>query len=156
MEYGNLAYKIEPEKEIKEKKVKKVQKAPKQKLNSKVVIVAVLISFAAYFMISKQVAVFETESEITKLQKQLDGLKSKEIQKNFELEQSVDLETVEDIATSKLNMQRPDQNQKVYLNVTGEDVTEITSKDNEGVKNKVSKKTDDVKRNITGIFSLGW
>ena len=156
MEYGNLAYKIEPEVEIEEKKVKKVQKAPKQKLNFRVIFFAVLISLAAYFMISKQVAVFETEKEMSKLQKELDGLKSKEIQKNFELEQSVDLETVEEVATTKLNMQRPDQNQKVYVNVTGEDVTEITSKDNESVKSKVSKTTDGVKKNITGIFSLGW
>jgi hypothetical protein len=44
-------------------------------------------------MISKQVAVFETEKEVKNLQTQLDGMKSKEIQKNFELEQSVDFKT---------------------------------------------------------------
>ena len=71
MEYGNLAYKLEPierEEIIKEKKVNKVPKAPKQKLNFKVIFFAVLISFAAYFMISKQVAVFETEKEVKNLQ----------------------------------------------------------------------------------------
>ena len=156
MEYGNLAYKLEPEVEVEEKKVKKVQKAPKQKLNLRVIFFAVLISFAAYFMISKQVAVFETEKEISALQKKLDGLESKSIQKNFELEQSVDLETVEEVAMTRLNMQRPDQNQKVYLNITGEDSTEITSKDNENAKSKVSKYADNVKKNIAGIFSLGW
>ena len=46
MEYGNLAYKLEPEIEIEEKKVKKVKKAPKQKLNLRVILFAVLISFA--------------------------------------------------------------------------------------------------------------
>lgn len=154
MEYGNLAYKIEPE--VKVKKVNKVQKAPKQKLNFKVVFFAVLVSFAAYFMISKQVAVFETENEMERLQEQLDGLKSTEVQKNFELEQSVDLATVEEIATTRLNMQRPEQNQRVYVNVTGEDVTEITSAESEGIKNKMSDKAEQIKKNITGIFSLGW
>lgn len=159
LEYGSLAYKLEPiEKEevIKEKKVNKVPKAPKQKLNFKVIFFAVLISFSAYFMISKQVAVFETEKEVKNLQTQLDGMKSKEIQKNFELEQSVDLETIEEVATSKLSMQRPEKNQKVYVNITSDDLTEITSDENESVKSKVSKKAKNVKKNIVGIFSLGW
>lgn len=154
MEYGNLAYKMEPEE--KGKKVNRVPKAPKQKLNFKVVFFAVIISLAAYFMISKQVAVFETEKEMENLQAQLQSMKSKEVQKNFELEQSVDLATVEEIATTKLNMQRPEQNQRVYINVTSDDVTEITAGETEGVKNRVSNVADAVKKNIIGIFSIGW
>ena len=107
-------------------------------------------------MISKQVAVFETEKEVKNLQTQLDEMQSKEIQKNLELEQSVDLETIEEVATSKLSMQRPEKNQKVYLNITNDDLTEITSDENESVKSKVSKKANNVKKNIVGIFSLGW
>ncbi len=154
MEYGNLAYKQEPEEVV--RKVKRVEKPVKQKLNFKIVFFAVLVSFAAYFMISKQVAVFESDKEISKLQGQLEELKSKEVQKTFELEQTVDLEEVEKAATTRLNMQRPEQGQKVYVNVVGEDVTEITSKEAESVKNKVSDIADAVKKNIIGIFSIGW
>lgn len=151
--YGNLAYKEEPE--LKVKKAREVAKAPKQKLNLRVIFFAVLISFAAYFMISKQVAVFESDKEISRLSKELETLKSTEVQKTFELEQSVDLAFIEKEATTRLNMQRPDQNQKVYVNVTGEDVTEITSGDAESVKNRVSSIAESVKKNIIGIFSIG-
>ena len=53
-------------------------------------------------------------------------------------------------------MQRPEKNQKVYVNITSDDLTEITSDENESVKSKVSKKAKNVKKNIVGIFSLGW
>lgn len=156
LEYGNLAYKIEPQE--KERPIKKMKspKQAKQKLNLKVVFFAVMISFSAYFMISKQVAVFETAKEVENLQTQLETMKSTEVQKNFELEQSVDLAEVEEVATTKLNMQRPEQNQKVYVNVTGSDVTEITAKEAEGVKNKITDAAQAVKKNIIGIFSMGW
>ncbi len=152
--YGNLAYKKEPQTEA--APVRKVAKAPKQKLNSKVILFAILISFAAYFMISKQVAVFESDKEISRLSKELETLKSTEVQKTFELEQSVDLNFIEKEATTRLNMQRPDQNQKVYVNVTSEDVTEITSGDAESVKNRVTNIAEAVKKNIIGIFNIGW
>lgn len=151
--YGNLAYKEEPE--LKVKKAREVAKAPKQKLNLRIIFFAVLISFAAYFMISKQVAVFESDKEISRLSEKLETLKSTEVQKTFELEQSVDLAFIEKEATTRLNMQRPDQNQKVYVNVTGEDVTEITSGDAESVKNRVTNIAESVKKNIIGIFSIG-
>ena len=155
MEYGNLAYKIEVE-EKEEKKVVRKQQLPPTNTYLRIVIYAVLISLAAYYMISKQIAVYETEKEINNLQNQIETLKSKEVRKNFELEQSVDLATVEEVATTKLNMQRPEHNQRVYVNITGEDVTEITSDETEGVKNKVSDAAADVKKNIIGIFSVGW
>lgn len=156
MEYGNLAYKIEPDsREIQTKKTA-AQKLPRQRLNIRVVFFAVLISFAAYFMISKQVAVFETSKQVDALRASLEAMQSKEVQKSFELEQEIDLAEVEEIATTKLNMQRPEQSQRVYVNVTGTDVTEITSKDTEGVKNTLSGAARAVKKNIIGIFGFNW
>ncbi len=154
MEYGNLAYKLEPE-EIVEERVKKVHKPSKQKLNWKVVLCALLVSASAYFMISKQVAVYETGKAIEELTSKLDELKSVEVQKNFELEQSVDLNEIESIAMSKLNMQRPEQGQKVYINVTSEDVCEVTASDKESIGNRMSNAANAVKKNIIGIFGIG-
>ncbi len=151
--YGNLAYKTEPEQEVKQ--VKKTEKAPKQKFNLRVVIFAVLISMSAYFMISKQVAVFETYKELAKLAATLEELKSLEVQKSFELEQSVDLNEVERIAVTKLNMQRPEHGQKVYINVTGDDVGEVTAQDTESIGNRVSGMAGAVKKNIIGIIGIG-
>lgn len=152
MEYGNLAYKLEPE--VEERRVKKEERLPKQKLNIRAIVFAFLIAFAAYFMISKEVTVFETQKEISRLENQLKAMKSTEVQMNFELEQAVDLATVEEIATTKLNMQRSEHNQKVYVDITSEDVTEFTAKDKEGMKRKVKDFTGDLKKNIAGIFSL--
>lgn len=151
--YGNLAYSLEPKQEVKE--VRKVVKAPKQKFNLRVVLFAVLISASAYFMIAKQVTVFETEKEIASLTAALEEMKSLEVQKNFELEQSIDLNEVESIAVTKLNMQRPEHGQKVYINVTSEDVCEVTAKDTESITNKVSGAADTVKKNIIGIIGIG-
>ncbi len=151
--YGSLAYKLEPEQEVKQ--VKNIEKAPKQKFNLRVVIFALLISMSAYFMISKQVTVFETEKEIAKLSATLEELKSLEVQKSFELEQSVDLNEVEKIATTRLNMQRPEHGQKVYINVTGEDVCEVTAGETESIGNKVSGAAKSAKKNIMGIIGIG-
>ncbi len=151
--YGNLAYSLEPKQEA--KKAEKVVKVPKQKFNLRVVLFAILISASAYFMISKQVTVFETEKELATLTATLEELKSVEVQKNFELEQSIDLNEVEKIAVTKLNMQRPEHGQKVYINVTGEDVCEVTAKQTESITNRVSNAAGAAKKNIMGIIGIG-
>lgn len=156
MEYGNLAYKLDVSEREEKTNKEKPRRQKVQKLNFRIVFFAVLLSFAAYFMISKQVAVFETSREAKNLRSRLEEMQSTEIQKNFELEQSVDMEEIEEIATTRLNMQRPEQGQKVYVNVTGSDVTEITSREAESVKNKLSGAADLVKKNIIGIFSVAW
>ena len=100
--------------------------------------------------------VYETEQEIESLQKQLADLESYTSQKVFELEQSVDLATVEEIATTRLNMQRPEKYQTVYVNIKQDDVTEVNASQVEGVKNSVSNAADSLKRNLLGIFNMSW
>lgn len=165
MAQSNLAYKYddlakfhkqnEILREERKKEVTKAKAREQRRLNFYIVCAILALSFSAYFMVSKNVQVHETSKKIENLQKELTMLESNTSQKIFELEQSVDLNTVEEIASTRLNMQRPEKYQIVYLNVPVEDVTEITANDVEGVKNQVGNMAEKFKKNFFGIFDMG-
>ena len=157
MGYSNLAYKYEEDYFVKENKEKTLEPAPKKakKKNFTPIICAVVLSVAAYYMISKNVELYETKQNIKSLQNELTTLQTYTSQRIFELEQSVDLATVEEIATTRLNMQRPEQHQIEYVSIDRDDITEITAGEVEGMKNKVDNATKDFKRNLVGIFTIG-
>ncbi len=158
MGYSNLAYKDYFDEQV--KTTEPVQKNTgvrrrKKIKNFKPIVYALILSAAAYFMISKNVALYETQQTIKSKQAELTELETYTSQRTFELEQSADLTTIEQIATTRLNMQRPEQYQIEYVSIDREDVTEVTSGEVEGVKNKVNKAADSFKKNIIGIFTLG-
>ncbi len=157
MGYSNLAYKYEEDYSFKEEVQKKVEvKAEKvKKKNFTPIICALVLSMAAYYMISKNVELYETNQNIKSLQNELRAIETYTSQRIFELEQSVDLATVEEIATTKLNMQRPEQYQIEYVSIERDDVTEITADEVEGVKSRVGNATKNLKRNLIGIFTIG-
>lgn len=165
MAYSNLAYnydnlsrmedenaRIREEKKKEEKKLKIMQQ---RRLNFFVVCAILLLSMSAYFMISKNVQVHETSDKIVSLQKELSMLESTSSQKIFELEQSVDLNAVEQIASTRLNMQRPEKYQIVYIDVPVEDVTDVTAKESEGIASNIGSMAEHMKKNFLGIFDLG-
>ena len=133
MTYGNLAYKYDNLAQIKEeddlardkkrKESRKLKIKEQRKLNFFIITGIILLSMAAYFMISKNVQMHETSDKIKQLQSELSMLESNTSQKMFELEQSVDLNSVEEIASTRLNMQRPEKYQIVYINVPSEDAS---------------------------------
>ena len=161
MTYGNLAYKYDnlARVEKEEEKIREQQKLVNRKLKIKeqrrlnffMICAIVLLSVAAYFMLAKSAQVHSTADEIVSKQKELAMLESTTSQKIFELEQSVDLNMVEQIASSKLNMQRPEKHQVIYINVQTDDVTEVTADEKEGVKSRIGSMTN----KYFGIFDLG-
>lgn len=154
MGYSNLAYKLNYEElEVQAEKIQEVEKSESKK-NFKPIIYALIFSMAAYFLISKNIALYETNQEIKNLQRELTTWETYTSQRIFELEQSVDLATVEQIATTRLNMQRPQQYQIEYVSIDRDDVTEVTANEVEGVKNKVGNAAKSFKRNVLGIFNL--
>ncbi len=157
MGYSNLAYKYEEDYSFREEAEKKAEaKVVKaKKKNFTPIICALVLSMAAYYMISKNVELYETNQNIKSLQNELTQLETYTSQRIFELEQSVDLATVEEIATTKLNMQRPEQYQIEYVSIERDDVTEITAGEVEGVKSRVGNATKNLKRNLIGIFTIG-
>lgn len=162
MAYSNLAYKYDNLAKIEKDDAlaRETQKAGRLKLQEQrrmnffLVCSIILLSLSAYFMISKNVQLHETSDKIKTLERELAMLESNSSQRIFELEQSVDLNVVEQIATTRLNMQRPEKYQIVYLDVKSEDVTEITSKETESVKKQVGSMTEALRKNISGIFDF--
>lgn len=165
MTYGNLAYKYDnlarireeddKAREAKKLQARKIKLREQKRLNFFLIAGILLLSMAAYFMISKNVQVHETKDEIKKLQNELAMLESNTSQKMFELEQSVDLDTVEEIASTRLNMQRPEKYQIIYINAPSEDVASVTADGVEGIGNQVGSMAENVKKNFLGIFDLG-
>lgn len=160
MRNSNLAYAEEMEVRRREahrseKKRWKQRKAIESRRKHKTIIAyTLLVSAAAAFMLSRYVEVYETKLTISDLQRELVEAESITYQKTFELENSVDLSTVEEIATTKLGMQRPEKYQTIYVDVQKEDTTEKTAKDVEGTAKKVRDTVQKIKENFIGIFTF--
>ena len=162
MGYSNLAHNLEQENDELQKKIilrekRKLQKKKNMeslRKHAKVMFCAVIVAASAALMISRGVEVHETELEISKLQKQLAAAESVTCQKTFNLENSIDLKTVEDVATNKLGMKRPEKYQTIYINVEKNDSTEITAKEVEGVSKKSKDAFHAFCENLVGIFSI--
>lgn len=159
MGYGNLAYAWEDDRYEEQIKIKRQQMRAQQKqqlAKNRVVFVCYvfMIILAAVFMIGKNVSEYESELKIKSLQKELAELESYTSQKIFELEENTDLTSIEEAATTRLGMQRPTKNQTVYVNIKQEDVCELTSREVEGMKNRVADAAIGLKQNVIGIFSI--
>ena len=64
MNYSNLAYELDRRNDTEEHIEKKKAHKKIEKRNFKPIVYAVVLCMAAYYMISKNVAVYETEQEI--------------------------------------------------------------------------------------------
>ena len=139
---GNLAYELDFEygqkqreqKVIKHKQENKARaQAIARKRQKTIIICAVIFALCAGFMMSRNVAVYESGKLVAQKQKELNTLKEYSSQKSFELDKSIDIESVEKYAKTKLGMVRPEKYQTVYVNIKQDDVTEITCRQVEGI-----------------------
>lgn len=159
MGYDNLAYTLDNEAyevqiDAKRKTVNKAKRLEIKKNRTLVVGYVIILLMAAVFMMCRNVAEYEGTLEIKKLEKEKAEIMSYISQKTFELEENVDLNTVEEIASTRLNMQRPTKNQTVYVNIKRDDVCELTSKEVEGVGNRVMEAASGIKQNVIGVFGV--
>lgn len=166
MAYGNLAYNM-PERERKpaqkrrkpqKRREYEARKAREQMLirskNLRRICVIVVIALSAGFMISRFVAVNETQSEIASLQRQLAQAESVTDQMIFDMEQSIDLNKIETEATTRLGMQRPEKYQTIYVNVKKDDITEKTASEVEGPGKRLAAAIKEFGSNIVSFFSI--
>ena len=164
MEYGNLAidrrYEYRPgrRKRRPQKRNIRTKRNHEQMLNRKRnirrIAAVVAMAISAGFMISEFVTVHETREQLAALNKELAEQEAVTSQKVFTLEQSIDLNEIERIATTRLGMQRPENYQTVYVNVKSEDVTETTAGDVEGVGNALSAFFRRAGSHIVKLFSI--
>ena len=71
----------------------------------------------------------EKTAQVQKLTAELQNVDSYIVQKECEMEQSLDLKKVEEIATTKLGMQRPEKHQLVYIDMNNKDYAEKSGND---------------------------
>lgn len=159
MRYDNLAYALDNEvyeQRVKAEKQKIKENRRKEITKNRVLIVSyvIMLALAAAFMICRNVSEYDGRVEIRNLEKQKAEILSYISQKTFELEENIDLNTVEEIASSRLDMQRPTKNQTVYVNIKRDDVCELTAKEVEGVGPRVQKAANGIKQNVIGSFSI--
>lgn len=121
--YGSSAYKLE----YYENQISKNAKTPKQqsslshkekialcKVAIVVVMVAALIASAFIYI---NVMALRATSKIDQLEKELALVIDSNKQKEIEINRNLDLNVIEKKAIEKLGMQKPDNNQIVYINV---------------------------------------
>ncbi len=139
---GNLAYdwefennsaRIEEKVQKQKAEIKTKAKAESVKKHKVLAACAIMLALCAGLMISRNVAVYESRKNVEDLQKELNSLKEYSSQKAFEIDQNLDLESIEQAAKENLNMVRPEKYQTVYVNIKQEDVTEVTADQVEGI-----------------------
>ena len=99
-------------------------------------------------MIGKNVTDYEGKLLINQKEKELSELQSYTSQKLFELEKNIDLVSVEEAATSRLGMQRPDKKQMVYVNIKQDDVCDLSANKVEGMAARAREAASDLKQNV--------
>lgn len=159
MEYGNLAYKEyytpkKPKKPQQNRADNKKQRLHNRNKALRYIAVIAVLSVAAGYMISTFVTVNETKADVARLKNDLADMQAQTSQKSFDLDHAIDLAEVEEIATTRLGMQRPEKYQMVYVNVSREDAVEKTAAETDGASKRFSDAVKAVWSNIVDFFSI--
>ncbi len=152
--YGTAAPKIEYN-VYEENKVLRAKK--KQRANNKVKLKAVftiLVFFTAFFCIMSMYAqITEVNYNLNKLNRDYDKVKNDNIRMKLEMQKDLNLDRVREIAETRLNMQKPDKSQIVYVKVPKKDVTKIAGEDKQDKKaGGAVAAVSDMFRNIMHFF----
>lgn len=89
-------------------------------------VLAVIFVFAASFLFVNAI-IIEKASKVNDMQNQLNAITAQNNQMTLDIERSLDLKRIEDIAINELGMKHPDKYQMVYVNVEQSSYAEITS-----------------------------
>ena len=109
-----------------------IVEVPKKKVTENSRVAVRLISFylvmlfvLASSMVYSKVLIMQAQTDVENLQEQVATLTEENNVKKIQIEQSIDLKKIEEIAISQYGMQRPDNNQIVYVKVVQDDYGEI-------------------------------
>ncbi len=127
-------------KRINEEEAKKARAVRSAKLRMRTIAAILAVFAVACTILYRNVAIIEASTEAQQLEEKLTTLQAANTKLNYELKKEVDLKKVEEIATTKLGMKRPDKHQTVYVDVTQKNYAEV--------KNSTADKT------LSGTFSV--
>ncbi len=115
------------ERELNEKKQKIMREKAllKAKLRRRMFSFIAVVFVIACAVLYRNAVIIQSATQIDTLSKQLEDIKSENVKNELALEKSVDLSYVEEVATRKLGMKRPDKFQTVYVDVTQNNYAEV-------------------------------
>lgn len=141
---GSSAYKYDNyeiesyynKKAINDQRIKKERIRQKARARVRAIGIILLVFALSCTILYRNVVIIESATEMQNLQDKLTLLQATNTKLDYELKKEVDLKKIEEIATTKLGMKRPDKNQTVYVDVTQKNYAELnnqpTSKDFNG------------------------
>ena len=111
----------EPEKSKPANKIRTNAKAKKRANLS-----LVLLALAAFLVLCRGVAITEKSDQLDKRRKELDAIITSNQKAQIEIDSALNLKNVEEIASTRLNMARPEKNQTIYIKIAQNDFVEKT------------------------------
>jgi cell division protein FtsL len=138
--YGTSAEKIRDEiyetnKVLKEKRKYRLNRAAKTKMFFSILFLFVLGFLVAY----RYALITDLNFSLCRLQTQYEKLRSENSRLKIAIEKDTDLSKIKNIAETKLNMQKPDKYQVVYIRVPKSNFTVISNDYKNNTKNNANK-----------------
>lgn len=154
---GSSAYKYDNyeiesyynKKALNDERIKKERLKLKMKARVRAVGIILLIFALACTILYRNVVIIESATEAQNLENKLTSLQATNTKLDYELKKEVDLKKIEELATTKLGMKRPDKNQTVYVDVTQKNYAELSTKP---VKDEFSGTYSVIKQNIINVL----
>ena len=99
----------------------------------------------AFSVLCRGVMITDKASELDSLKKELSDVKAKNQELQMEIDKSLDLNRIEQLASEKLNMRRPEKYQIVYINLDRVDYVEKAEGSKSGAVSHASKLFNNIK-----------
>lgn len=105
----------------------KTQSRKARKTKKSAVLTILVIAVAAFLVLCRGVIITEKCNEIDKKKSELENTITTNQKMQLEIDKSLNLKNVEEIATNKLNMARPEKYQTIYIKIQQQDFVEKTN-----------------------------
>lgn len=137
--YGSEARRIEytealeiekkrEERENKERRARVMAERRRKAAHTKAIRSLIIVAAILGVIMVENARIDQLCGEVSAKSKELDNLQAVVTEKEMYLSGALDLNMVEDIATSRLGMKKPDQAQYVYVQLNSSDTGEVLSK----------------------------
>jgi len=133
--HGNNAYKYDTFEttnkniERRKKSMRKAKVVKRKKAAIANALSIMIFTSLAFCLLFRYALITEQCSEVARLKTQLEDTNSIMVEKEFDRDRQIDLKTIEQIATSKLGMKRPEKYQIVYIDLENDDYAQVIQKD---------------------------
>lgn len=128
-------------------------KAKAKTVNIAVAVFYIVIIFAiAFCLVSREVSLYEKSSEVSRLESRLEQVQTDAKQAKIAAESAIDLKKIEEVATTKFGMSRPEKNQTAYINIQQGDYVEKSAKKDVGLE--IQQNIQNGLKNLFGIFGV--